>query len=104
MQLFITFTRSLLLAVITSFLAPIALLGTAWLGLQLWGYLPVVGGWGLAANHHIAGFLTVFGNGSPIAGILTIAMVCAFVGALFDTYAFYNAQVQKNPYSNATDH
>jgi hypothetical protein len=104
MQLFITFTRSLLLAVITSFLAPIALFGTAWLGMQLWSYLPVVGGWGLAANHHIAGFLTVFGNGSPISGMLTIAMVCAFVGALFDTYAFYHAQVQKNPYSNAIDH
>jgi hypothetical protein len=104
MQLLFNFTRSLLLAVIASFLAPISLFGTAWLGMQFWGYLPVVGVWGLAANHHIVGFLTVFGNGSPISGMLTIAMVCAFVGALFDTYAFYHAQVQKNPYSNASDH
>lgn len=104
MQLVTAFIRSLLLAVITSFLAPLALFGSIWLGLQLWGCLPVVGGWGLAANYHIVGFLTVFGNGSPILGMFTIAMVCAFVGALFDTYAFYHAQGQRNSYSNAIDH
>jgi hypothetical protein len=105
MKLLSTFTRSLLLAAVASFLAPIVVLGTVWLGMQLWGYLPGVGGLGLAGNHHIAGFLTVFGNGSPISGMFTIALVCALVGALFDTYAFYyNAQTQKDHYSNAIDH
>ncbi len=104
MKLFYTFTRSILLAALTSFLAPIVLFGTAWLGMQLWSYLPRIGSLGLAGNHHISGFLTVFGNGSPLAGLFIIAIVCALVGALFDTYAFYHAQAQKSHYSNAIDH
>ncbi len=103
MKLFSTFTRSLLLAALTSFFAPIVLFGAAWLGLQLWAYLPGVGRLGLVANHHIAGFLTVFGNGSPLSGMLIIAMVCALVGTLFDTYAFYNTRTQKNNYSSTID-
>jgi hypothetical protein len=104
MQLLFTFTRSVLLAAFASFLAPILLLGAAWLGMQLWTYLPGIGSLGLAGNHHIAGFLTVFGNGSPVSGVFTIAIVCALVGVLFDTYAFYNAQTQKDHYPNAIDH
>jgi|APDOM4702015191_1054821.scaffolds.fasta_scaffold712040_1 hypothetical protein len=96
MKLLSTFTRSLLLAAIASFLAPMVLLGAAWLGMQLWTYLPGVGGLGLAVNHHLTGFLLVFGNGSLCDGVLTISIVCALVGSLFDTYAFYNFQTQKN--------
>ncbi len=103
MKIFSAFTRSLLLAALASFLAPIVLFGTVWLGMQLWAYLPGVGGLGLAGNHHITGFLTVFGSGSPLAGMLIIAMVCALVGTLFDTYAFYNAPTQKNNYPSAID-
>jgi hypothetical protein len=104
MKLFFTFVRSLLLAALASFFAPIVLLGTVWLGMQLWSYLPGVGSLGLAGNHHIAGFLTVFGNGSPLSGVFIIAIVCALVGALFDTYAFYHTQTQKDHYPNAIDH
>ncbi len=104
MKLFSTFTRSLLLAALASFFAPILLFGTVWLGMQLWAYLPGVGRLGLAANHHIASFLTVFGNGSPLFGMLVIALVCALVGTLFDIYAFYNAQTQKKNYPSAINH
>jgi hypothetical protein len=104
MKLLFTFTRSLLLAAVASFLAPIVLFSTAWLGMQLWTYVPGVGSLGLVGNHHIAGFLTVFGNGSPIEGVLTIAIACSLVGVLFDTYAFYSTQIQKDHYSSTTDH
>jgi hypothetical protein len=40
-------------------------------------------------------FLYTFGGGCPFQGMLTIAIVCGFVGALFDTYAFYSFRTQK---------
>jgi hypothetical protein len=84
-----SFAHSLLLAIAVSFLAPVMLLAIAYAGMQLWTFLPIVGGLGEVVNQGIAGFLIIFGNGSPIQGMLTISIVCAVVGALFDTYAFY---------------
>jgi hypothetical protein len=84
-----SFAHSLLLAIAVSFLAPVMMLAIACSGMQLWTYLPVVGGIGAAVNQGIAGFLTIFGNGSPVQGMFTISIACAVVGALFDTYAFY---------------
>ena len=40
-------------------------------------------------------FLDTFGGGCPIQGMLTIGLVCGFVGALFDTYAFYSFRTEK---------
>jgi hypothetical protein len=31
-----------------------------------------------------------------VQGMLTISIVCAFVGALFDTYAFYHFPTHRN--------
>jgi hypothetical protein len=98
MNLVSTFIRSLLLAALASFLAPIVVLGSVCFGMQIWTYLPGVGGLGLAGSHYIADFLTVFGNGSPVGGVITIAIVCAAVGVMFDTYVFYHAQTQKDHY------
>ncbi len=95
MKLVSTSIRSLLLAALTSFLAPIVLFGSVCLGMQIWTYLPGVGGLGLAGNHHIVGFLTVFGNGSPVGGMMTIALVCAAVGVMFDTYVLTALKLQK---------
>jgi hypothetical protein len=91
-----SFAHSLLLAVATSFVAPLLLLAIACFGLHLWTYLPWIGGLGATINQGIAVFLTTFGNGSMIQGVLTISIVCAVVGALFDTYAFYNFPSHRN--------
>ena len=91
-----SFAHSLLLAVATSFIAPLFLLAIACFSLQLWTYLPWIGGLGASINQGIAVFLTIFGNGSIVQGMFTISIVCAIVGALFDTYAFYNFPSHRN--------
>jgi hypothetical protein len=40
-------------------------------------------------------FLDTFGGGCALQGMLTIGLVCGFVGALFDIYAFYSFRTQK---------
>ena len=37
-------------------------------------------------------FLQVFGNGSAVEGIMTIAITCGFVGGIFETFNFYYYQ------------
>jgi membrane-bound metal-dependent hydrolase YbcI (DUF457 family) len=91
-----SFAHSLLLAVATSFVAPLLLLAITCSGFQLWTYLPWIGGLGATVNQCIADFLTIFGNGSMGQGIFTISIVCAVVGALFDTYAFYHFPTHRN--------
>jgi hypothetical protein len=91
-----SFAHSLLLAVATSFVAPLLLLAIACSGLQLWTYLPWIGGLGASVYQGITVFLTIFGNGSMVQGMLTISVVCAIVGALFDTYAFYHFPSHRN--------
>jgi hypothetical protein len=91
-----SFAHSLLLAVATSFVTPLLLLAVACSGLQLWTYLPWIGGLGVTIKQGITIFLTIFGNGSIVQGMLTISIVCAFVGALFDTYAFYHFPTHRN--------
>jgi hypothetical protein len=91
-----SFAHSLLLSIAASFLAPLALLTIACFGMQLWTYVPGIGGIGTVVNQGIAGFLTIFGNGSPVQGLFTISIVCAVVGALFDTYAFYRFSSHRN--------
>jgi hypothetical protein len=86
----------ILLSIAASFVAPLLLLAIACSGLQLWTYLPWIGGLGVTVNQGIAGFLTVFGDGSLVQGMLTISIVCAIVGALFDTYAFYHFPTQRD--------
>jgi len=40
-------------------------------------------------------FFDTFGSGSAVQGMLTIGLVCGFVGALFDTYVFYSLKTPK---------
>ncbi|MBD2183723.1 hypothetical protein H6S82_07985 [Planktothrix sp. FACHB-1355] len=92
MNIMPNFFRSLLLTSFLSFVAPILLVGGTLAGLSLIGYIPVLGIIGQSGAESIWKFLVVFGNGCPIEGLLTIGLTCAFVGAMFDTYAFYRYQ------------
>lgn len=93
-----SFVRSLLLASLFSFAAPILLLGAAIAGLSLLSYIPSLRLLGQAGVGKILNFLTTFGSGHPLEGILVISGVCMVVGALFETYVFYQSQVTRRNY------
>jgi hypothetical protein len=92
MNIFPSFLRSLLLTTIFSFVAPILLVGGVLASVSLAGYIPGVEVIGQVVTSQILQFLATFGSGCAIEGVLIIGLTCSFVGALFDTYAFYHYQ------------
>lgn len=84
--------RSLLLASIFSFLAPVLLIGTLLAGAATLSYLPYLETIGNDSLEQIINFLRVFGSGSIWRGITVIGLVGSLVGSLFDTYTFYRFQ------------
>ena len=56
--------------------------------------IPGLGSIGQVPTTMLLTFLDTFGGGSAIHGMLTIGIVCGFVGALFDTYVFYSLKTQ----------
>jgi hypothetical protein len=92
MTIFPNFLRSLVLAVVISFLAPTLLVAGILAGLSVISYLPGIEIVGQTAIDQVLQFLAIFGNGCAWEGILIIGLTWSFVGALFDTYAFYRYQ------------
>lgn len=89
--------RSLVLTGLFSFLTPVAFIGIILATLLSIGYIPhldIVGKAGVAQVFH---FLSIFGSGSIIQGILTIATTASLVGVLFDAYTFYRYQNFRDP-------
>lgn len=78
---------SVVLTSLLSFAAPIILLVIVLAALSVLLYLP--GGEFVAHTgiSQILWFLGVFGSGSAIEGILTIALACGIVGGLFTIYS-----------------
>ncbi|MBE9008096.1 hypothetical protein IQ259_24300 [Fortiea sp. LEGE XX443] len=93
MTLLMNFLRSLLLTIIFSFVAPLFLVGGILLILSVMGYFPGLQTVTEASATGILHFLAIFGSGTPIRGLLIIALTWGFVGALFDTYAYYRCQI-----------
>lgn len=89
------FLRSLLLTIFLSFTVPMLLISAAWASIWLFTCVPGLGSLGESTTDLLIQFLVTFGNGSPWQGILAIGLACGFVGALFDTYAFYSFQTQR---------
>lgn len=87
-SLTINYLRSLLLAILLSFIAPIALIGSAIVLLLSIGYVPGLAQVGQACANQLLFFLETFGNGSAWEGTIVIGCACGLVGALFDTYIF----------------
>jgi len=92
MSILPNFFRSLILASLLSFAAPIVLFGGVLASLSLLSYIPLVEAIAQFTQAQILQFLAVFGNGCPLEGILTIGFTFSIVGAMFDTYAFYRYQ------------
>lgn len=92
MSILLNFLRSLVLTVILSFAAPVLLIGTLvtslWLSSHISGFETI----SQAAGGQILKFLSVFGSGNPLEGVLVIGLTCGLVGAIFDAYAFYRYQ------------
>ncbi|NWF60967.1 MAG: hypothetical protein HXY43_17335 [Fischerella sp.] len=93
MTIWINFLRSLLLTIIFSFVAPMFLVGAILLIVSLIGYIPGLQGITEAIATHILQFLVIFGSGTALRGLIVISLTCSFVGALFDTYAYYRCQI-----------
>ncbi len=92
MSILPNFIRSLVLASLFSFIAPILLMGGTLAGLSLISYIPGFQTIGQSGVEPIWQFLTIFGSGCPFRGMLVIGMTCSLVGSIFDTYAFYKYQ------------
>ncbi|SRR5579883_2248317 len=86
------FIRSLLLTSTFSFVLPIVLLGGVLALLSAAEQIPLIEAIAQGGATKLLQFLSVFGSGDPLQGILVIGLTCALVGGLFDTYAFYRHQ------------
>jgi hypothetical protein len=92
MQPITAFLASLLMTAIISFLLPLVVIGTLWLGLV---GLTVAVPWislGHQALAYLLQFLAILGSGSPWQGVVVIGIASGAVGILFDTFAFYRFQ------------
>ncbi|BAY14407.1 hypothetical protein NIES2109_42550 [Nostoc sp. HK-01] len=93
MTFLLNFLRSLLVTVVFSFVAPIFLVGGILLLLSVLGYMPGLQTVTETSATGILHFLAIFGSGTPLRGMLIIGLTWSFVGALFDTYAYYRCQI-----------
>ncbi|MGI0494928.1 hypothetical protein ACN4EG_24350 [Alkalinema pantanalense CENA528] len=81
--------RSLVLAMIVSFLVPVLLVSAFLLLLMGLGFLPGLGNCSHAFLSEVLSFLSTFGEGHPWMGLVTIGFAFSLVGVLFDSYILY---------------
>ena len=93
MTMIMNFLRSLLLTIIFSFVAPIVFVGSGLSIVFLFSYFPGLQNMAEIIATHVLEFLSVFGSGAPVRGLFIISLTCSFVGALFETYAYYRCQI-----------
>jgi hypothetical protein len=91
----LNFLRSLSLTVLLSFFAPMLLMSGSLASTWLLTCIPGLNSIGQIPTNMLLTFLDTFGGGCAVQGMLTIGLVCGFVGALFDTYVFYSFRTQK---------
>ena len=86
------FLLSLILAALMSFAAPVILVGGILVVLFVVSYLPGLVEFGSQGAIQVLQFLATFGNGSPLQGMLTLAITVSIVGILLDLLNFYRYQ------------
>jgi hypothetical protein len=91
----LNFLRSLSLTVLLSFFAPMLLMSGSLASTWLLTCIPGLNSIGQIPTNMLITFLDTFGGGCAVQGMLTIGLVCGFVGALFDIYVFYSFRTQK---------
>ncbi|MFM6511862.1 MAG: hypothetical protein ACKPH4_16605, partial [Microcystis panniformis] len=78
-----------------SFVAPVLLVGSILTALFATSHVPGFTWVSQTVFSQILQFLTIFGDGYPLQGMLTIAVTFAFVGSLFDLFNFYVYQTNR---------
>lgn len=84
--------RSLLITSVFSFLVPMIGVGIILAMLALLGYIPDLTMLSNTGIEQVLHFLSVFGSGNSLHGLLTICTTGSVVGILFDAYTFYRYQ------------
>lgn len=92
-----SYLRSLVLASVLSFIAPVFLIGGAIVGLLLVSWIPGLEKFSQIGVELVQTFLKTFGNGNALEGSVVIGCACSSVGALFDTYIFYRQRGFRQP-------
>lgn len=85
----ISLLRSLLFSTILSFAIPLIAVGGILGTLYTASYVPGIACVGQIGATQIVRFLSVFGSGYPVQGILIIGGTFAVAGSLFDLFNFY---------------
>ncbi len=81
--------RSLLLTLLLSFTTPLLLLSGVLVTFCAISYIPGIALFGQVGEGQLLAFLSTFGSGYPIQGMLIIGATCSTVGGLFDLFNFY---------------
>lgn len=81
--------RSLLLTTLLSFTMPILLVCVILAVALAVSFVPGLTDVGQIGANQILGFLTIFGSGYPIQGMLIVGLSWGMVGCLFELYNFY---------------
>ncbi|MGK7884771.1 MAG: hypothetical protein AB4057_09120, partial [Crocosphaera sp.] len=76
-------------SVLLSFVAPVLFLGAVLGSLLTLSYIPGIALLGQMGQELMLSFLSTFGEGYPLQGVLTIGVTCGMVGGLFDVFNFY---------------
>jgi len=87
---------SLLVTAFVSFTTPLIVVGIVLAVLSMLSYIPAFSLWGQGGATHVIAFLSTFGNGYAVEGIMIIGLTCSFVGGLFDLSNFYRYQNLRN--------
>lgn len=84
--------QSLLVAAVLGFVLPLPVIGGI-LGLAaIASYLPGIESAAVSLFAQMGYFLTIFGGGSELQGVIAISLTCAFVCMLLDGFVFYQNQ------------
>ncbi len=87
--------RSLTLTLILSFVFPLAIVGSLFLGLSVLGYLPWLAILGQLGQSQLISVLVIFGNGAILPGLVVIASTCSLVAGFFDLFNFWFYQTAR---------
>lgn len=85
----ISLLRSLLFSTVLSFAIPLIAVGGVLATFYTVSYVPGIACVGQNGAIQIVRFLSVFGSGYPVQGILIIGGTFAIAGSLFDIFNFY---------------
>lgn len=97
MNSFPHFLRSLLLTSLLSFAVPTLTLASGLALALAIAHFPGLTNLGESTVKRLLQFLSTFGSGHPLQGVVIIGLTCSLVGVLFDAYALYRYQNLRGP-------